>query len=132
MIRYFSAQSEQTGAFNSTDRHVCWIIVPFSHRLISARIYTTHIAILGAVNIGLRQADLGDARTGVLVGELIENVDMVGSSDIWVVENVTLLTADMGLSPARRIYHVMCDSSNSSDRFDEPQLLLEVDDLTVK
>jgi hypothetical protein len=131
MIRWFHGKSDQTGAFDSTDRHDCWIIVPFEHRIVSARVYTTQVVLTGTVNIGLRQADLGDARAGVLVGSLLENVDLVAGASAWQCYSFTLADSDKLTFPRRRIYHIMCDATNSADRFDEPQLLLEVDDLNI-
>lgn len=111
-----------------TDLPTCRIHVPFAHKLISSFFTTQNVVTSsGTVTASLRQTDVGDVRAGSLVGTILENDDLENHSFVCTKFDFVLADKDKGVAPANREYLLMLTGTNSSDRVDEPVLVIEVE-----
>ncbi|KKN40368.1 hypothetical protein LCGC14_0734200 [marine sediment metagenome] len=127
--QFLQAQSNQTAAFNASGLRVCFVVVPFVHKLVNAWLLTSNVVTTGTVEVQLKNRDVNDAQGGSNVGTKLENDDL----EDWSVTNkrfaLTLSADDMATSPAMRTYFWSFTATNSADRLDEPILLLEVEEI---
>jgi hypothetical protein len=111
-----------------TNTYCCRLMVPYVHKLSTAKLYSQNIVTTGTVQVQLRQTDPGDGRGGALVGDVLENDDLDDVSSVNTKYDFTLYAADKRLAPALRQYFLVITGTDPADRVDEPTLVLEVDD----
>lgn len=127
---YFQAfDAAFTGSdFSGSDRYTCRVIVPFVHKLVTAKLYAQNVVTTGTVTVTLKQSDVNDGRGGAIVGTAFANADL----EDWSTTNkefaFTLASADKATAPANRHYFLIITATNAADRVDEPLLLIEVTD----
>ena len=120
----------QTGAFNSTDRYACRIVVPWAHKLTSAKLICLNCVLTGTVEVFLRFADHGSSRGGAQVGLKLENDDM---DDLGVIANTfnkwpfDIQTYNTLTAPADRIYFIQGTATDAADRINELVLMIDVE-----
>ena len=131
--RWLQAQDRVAGtaAFNSTDVLTCRITVPYAHKLEEAFLFVENTVLTGDLEIFLMRVDPNDARTAAEIGVKLENADInegVAISAKHVKIDILLGDDDKGVAPANRQYLLKLTSTNSADRFEEPQLMIKVND----
>lgn len=114
--------------FSSTDRYTCRILVPFAHKLITAKLYFQKTVTTGTVTVTLKQADVGDGRGGAIVGTALNNTDLGDVTDTNTKIDFVLAVSDKLIAGAHRTYFLVITATNSADRVDEPMLVIEVND----
>ena len=124
---FLQATDAQAAAFNSADLSLCRIVVPFAHKLVSARVFTQNVVTTGTVTVSLKQTDVSDARAGSVLGTVLNNAALLGNTSRNTEIPFVLADAELGIVPSGRQYFLVLTATNSADRVDEPVLLLEVD-----
>lgn len=124
---FLQASDAQAAAFDSADLYLCRIVVPFTHKLVSAKVFTQNVVTTGTVTVSLKQTDVSDARAGSALGTVLNNAALLGNVSRNTEIPFVLVDADLGIAPSGRQYFLVLTATNSADRVDEPILLLEVD-----
>lgn len=124
---HLQATDAQAAAFDSADLFLCRIVVPFAHKLVSAKLYTQNVVTTGTVTASLKQTDVGDARAGSVMGTVLNNAALLANTNQNTEIPFVLADADLGIVPSGRQYFLVLTATNSADRVDEPVLLLEVE-----
>lgn len=127
---FLQAQSNQAAAFNSSGLRVCFVVVPFLHRLVGVWLLSSNIVTTGTVEVQLKNRDANDVQGGSSVGTKLENDDLSDWSATAKKFAYTLSADDKATSPAFRTYFWSFTATNSADRLNEPMLLLEVEEIT--
>ena len=125
--QYLQAADSQAAAFDSADLFLCRIVIPFVHRLVSAKLYTQHVVTTGTVTVSLKQTDVNVARGGTVLGTVLNNAALLGNTSQNTKIPFVLADADLGIVPSGRQYFLVLTATNSADRVNEPVLLLEVE-----
>ena len=116
--------STNTGAITS-GAYGYRVIVPVPHLLVAAWVYTQNVVTTGVLEVLLKKADPMDPRGGSDVSEKIENDDVTARTSINVRYDFVLLNWAKEKAPGQRTYFVYMLGTNSADRFDEPNLVIE-------
>ena len=124
---FLQATDAQAAAFNSADLFLCRIVVPFAHKLVSAKVFTQNVVTTGTVTVSLKQTDVSDARAGSVLGTVLNNAALLGNTSRNTEIPFVLADSELGIVPSGRQYFLVLTATNSADRVDEPVLLLEVD-----
>lgn len=116
------AHATTTGAFNSSDRYCCRIVIPSTHKLTGAALQVQNVVLTGTVTVLLKQTDPGDARGG-------STIDTLAGSDFTAAaslcQKVTFdLSSYRSTAPEDRQYFLVMTATDSADRLDEPVLVL--------
>lgn len=127
MASFLQATDAQAAAFDSADLFLCRIVVPFVHKLVSAKLYTQNVVTTGTVTVSLKQTDVSDLRGGTVLGTVLNNAALLGNTSQNTEIPFVLATGDLGIVPSGRQYFLVLTATNSADRVDEPVLLLEVE-----
>ncbi len=128
--QFLQAQSNQVAAFNSSGLRVCFIVVPFLHRLVNVWLLTSNVVTTGTVEVQLKKRDIYDTQGGSNVGTKLENDVLEDWTTTMKSFGYTFPANDKAISPAFRTYFWSFTATSSADRLDEPMLLLEVEEIT--
>ncbi len=124
---FLQAQSNQAAAFHSSGLRVCFVVVPFLHRLVNVWLLASNVVTTGTVTVELRKRDPNDTQGGSAVGTKLENDDLSDWSAILKKFYYALSADDVTTAPGFRTYFWSFTATNSADRLDEPVLLVEVE-----
>jgi len=122
---FYQAYDPQEAAFNSADLETCRIMVPYTHRLVSATVTVQTVVLTGTVTVTLKQKDVGEDGGGAVVGTALTNADMTAAADTYAKLTFTLADEDKTTAPQNRHYFLVLSSTDAADRFSQPLLLLE-------
>lgn len=124
---FLQATDARAAAFDSADLYLCRIVVPFVHKLVSAKLHTQNVVTTGTVTVSLKQTDVSDARAGTVLGTVLNNAALLGNTSRNTEIPFVLAAVELGIAPAGRQYFLVLTATDSADRVDEPVLLLEVE-----
>ena len=136
-IRHEQNSEYFESAFNSADVYICKVVIPYDHRLIAARTYCTDTVLTGTLKIKLAYAAANSGEGGALL-DYLENADLK-LDDAAVSATHALFHFDLGSTaqgtnvpsgviPAWTVYFLILTSTNSADRYNNPSLVITVDD----
>lgn len=127
MASFLQATDAQAAAFDSADLFLCRVVVPFVHKLVSAKLYTQNVVTTGTVTVSLKQTDVSDSRAGTVLGTVLNNAALLANASRNTEIPFVLTDTDVAFAPSGRQYFLVLTATNSADRVDEPVLLLEVE-----
>jgi hypothetical protein len=133
-MKWLQDSDPSTAALNAADLYLCRIVVPYVHALKNVYVFSSNVVTTGNVTLTVKRVDPGASRAGATVGRGeygttgLNNSDLGDHAKLYWKYTMTLLNDDKLTAPAFREYFIVLTGDNSADRFDEPVLVLEVDD----
>lgn len=126
--RIFQSYENSSSIPGSGSTRCCVLHVPFAHRLVSAKAYSQNVVTTGTVTVTLKKRDTNESQGGSQVGTVLENDDLEDYSAVNTEYEFELAARDTRSAPADRQYLLVLVGTNAADRFDEPLLVVTVED----
>jgi hypothetical protein len=120
----------RTGDFSSSGFYSARLIVPWPHRLLTAKATSQNVVLTGTVELRLRFTDPDAGRGGAQIGVKLENDDLDDpptQANSYSTYAFDLDGYEKLVAPGNRMYFLEATSTNAADRLDELVLMVDVE-----